>query len=138
MQPPRLNLVRYHGRVHDARAALHQFHHTLLPGAPYLHCAASAIHAGPKPCVFSGQELEINYATSAGGSIRVELQDEAGLPIPGYAAADCNELIGDEIERVVAWQGRSAVGSLAGNTVRLRYVMKDADVYSFRFRDGEG
>jgi len=91
-----------------------------------------------KPFTFAGDELEINYATSAGGSIRVELQDEAGLPIPGYAAADCNELIGDEIERVVAWQGRSAVGSLAGNTVRLRYVMKDADVYSFRFRDGEG
>ena len=91
-----------------------------------------------KPFTFEGDELEINYATSAGGSIRVELQDEAGLPIPGYAAADCNELIGDEIERVVAWQGRSAVGSLAGNTVRLRYVMKDADVYSFRFRGGEG
>ena len=91
-----------------------------------------------KPFTFAGDELEINYATSAGGSILVELQDEAGLPIPGYAAADCNELIGDEIERVVAWQGRSAVGSLAGNTVRLRYVLKDADVYSFRFRGGEG
>ena len=91
-----------------------------------------------KPFTFAGDELEINYATSAGGSIRVELQDEAGLPILGYAAADCNELIGDEIERVVAWQGRSAVGSLAGNTVRLRYVMKDADVYSFRFRGGGG
>ena len=91
-----------------------------------------------KPFTFAGDELEINYATSAGGSIRVELQDEAGLPIPGYAAADCNELIGDEIERVVAWQGRSAVGSLAGDTVRLRYVLKDADVYSFRFRGGEG
>ncbi len=91
-----------------------------------------------KPFTFAGDELEINYATSAGGSILVELQDEAGLLIPGYAAADCNELIGDEIERVVAWQGRSAVGSLAGNTVRLRYVMKDADVYSFRFRGGGG
>ena len=91
-----------------------------------------------KPFTFAGDELEINYATSAGGSIRVELQDEEGVPIPGYAAADCNELIGDEIERVVAWQGRSAVGSLAGDTVRLRYVMKDADVYSFRFRGGAG
>ena len=91
-----------------------------------------------KPFTFAGDELEINYATSAGGSIRVELQDEEGVPIPGYAAADCNELIGAEIERVVAWQGRSAVGSLAGKTARLRYVMKDADVYSFRFRGGEG
>jgi hypothetical protein len=86
-----------------------------------------------KPFTFSGIELAINYATSAAGSIRVELQDEAGVPILGYGAQDCRELIGDEIERVVAWEGGSAVGELAGKTVRLRFVMKDADVYSFRF-----
>ena len=90
-----------------------------------------------KPFTFAGDELEINYATSAAGSIRIELQDEAGVPIPGYAAADCNELIGDEIERVVAWQGGMAMGTLAGKPVRMRFVMKDADIYSFRFRDGK-
>jgi hypothetical protein len=86
-----------------------------------------------KPFTFSGEELAINYSTSAAGSVRVELQDEAGAPIPGYGAQDCRELIGDEIERVVAWEGGRAVGALSGKAVRLRFVMRDADVYSFRF-----
>jgi hypothetical protein len=86
-----------------------------------------------KPFKFAGDELTINYATSAAGSIRVELQDEAGAPIPGLGAQDCRELIGDEIERVVAWEGGSAVGALSGKAVRLRFVMSDADIYSFRF-----
>jgi hypothetical protein len=86
-----------------------------------------------KPFTFAGNELEINYATSAAGGIRVELQDEAGVPIPGYGAQDCRELIGDEIERTVAWESGSSVGELAGKAVRLRFVMKDADMYSFRF-----
>ena len=89
-----------------------------------------------KPFTFAGDELEINYATSAAGSIRVELQDEAGAPISGYTAKDCRELIGDEIERVIAWEGRSSIGALAGKAVRLRFTMRDADIYSFRFRPG--
>ena len=86
-----------------------------------------------KAFAFAGNKLAINYATSAAGRIRVEVLDEAGMPIPGYGEADCRELIGDEIERTVAWDRGSAVGELAGKAVRLRFVMKDADVYSFRF-----
>ena len=86
-----------------------------------------------KPFTFEGVNLAINYSTSAAGSIRVEILDEAGVPIPGYGAQDCREFIGDEIERIVAWESGSAVGELAGKAVCLRFVMKDADVYSFRF-----
>ena len=86
-----------------------------------------------KAFAFAGNKLAINYATSAAGRIRIEVLDEAGVPIPGYGAADCREMIGDEIERTVAWDRGSAVGELAGKAVRLRFVMKDADVYSFRF-----
>ncbi|MBN1347397.1 MAG: hypothetical protein JXQ73_32205 [Phycisphaerae bacterium] len=87
-----------------------------------------------KPLTFTGKMLEINYATSAAGGIRVEIQDAAGKPIPGYALADAIEIIGDEIERVVAWKGGADLGKLAGNPVRLRFVMKDADLFSIRFR----
>jgi hypothetical protein len=41
---------------------------------------------------------------------------------------NCEQIIGDEVERVVAWTNG------AGQTVRLRFKMKDADLYSFRFR----
>lgn len=86
-----------------------------------------------KPFTFSGKELEINYATSAAGSIRVELRDEAGNPLEGYTLNDCQEMIGNEIRRVVTWKGKSDVSPLAGKVVRLRISMKDSDLYSFRF-----
>ena len=47
---------------------------------------------------------------------------------------DCPEIYGDEIERVVAWRTGSDLTSLAGRTVRLRIEMKDADLFSLRFR----
>ncbi len=87
-----------------------------------------------KPMTFSGRHLVLNYATSAAGDIRVEIQNEAGKPIPGFAASDCQRIIGDEIERTVSWQNGSDVSKLAGETVRIRFVMKDADLYSIQFK----
>ena len=86
-----------------------------------------------KHFTFSGSRLDLNFSTSAVGSIRVEIQDDAGLAIPGFAAADCVEVIGNEIDRTVRWKSGSDVSSLAGRTVRLRFVMKDADLYAMRF-----
>ncbi|MBI5775531.1 MAG: hypothetical protein HZA89_17560 [Verrucomicrobia bacterium] len=86
-----------------------------------------------KPLKFSGRELVLNFATGAAGGIRVEIQDAAGQPLPGFALADAQETIGDDVARVAAWKGGSDVSALAGKTVRLRFVMKDADLYSLRF-----
>ena len=86
------------------------------------------------PLTFAGRELVLNYETSAAGSIRVEVQDVAGSPVPGYSLADARELIGDEVEGVYRWCSGSDVGRLAGTPVRLRFVMNDADLYSLRFR----
>ncbi len=86
-----------------------------------------------KPFTFSGKELEINYATSAAGSIRVEIRDQAGNPLEGYTLDNCQEIIGNEIRRVVTWNGKSDVSALAGKVIRLRIFMKDSDLYSFRF-----
>ena len=87
-----------------------------------------------KPLVFSGDRLVLNYATSAAGSLRVEVQDMEGRPVPGFSLSECREIIGDEIERPVAWEGHPELGQLSGKPVRLRFVMKDADLYSLRFR----
>ncbi|MCI0491645.1 MAG: hypothetical protein L0Z07_01765, partial [Planctomycetes bacterium] len=75
-----------------------------------------------RPLTFTGDRLELNFSTSAAGSIRVEIQNEAGEPIPGFAADDCVEIVGNEIERVVRWKNGADVSSLAGKTVRLRFV----------------
>jgi hypothetical protein len=66
--------------------------------------------------------------------VRVEIQDEAGQPLPGHSLADCDDVFGDSIERPVTWQGSADVSDLAGRPVRLRFVMGDADVWAMRFR----
>jgi hypothetical protein len=101
-----------------------------------------------KPFRFRGRELVINYSTSAAGSVRVELLEDnpgygladpepPGRPFPDRAMADCDEIIGDEIERVVTWKGSPDVSRFAGQAVRLRIALKDADLYSLRFRSGD-
>jgi hypothetical protein len=87
-----------------------------------------------KPLTFRGGRLVINYSTSAAGSVRVEVQNADGRPVSGFALEDCTEIYGDEIERTVSWKGGS-LAHLAGETVRLRFVLKDADLYSLRFTD---
>lgn len=67
-------------------------------------------------------------------NMQVEIQDEAGIPVPGYTLADCPEIIGDEVMRVVAWKNGADVTQFAGQSVRLRFAMKDADLYSFKFQ----
>lgn len=100
--------------------------------------SASAPFAGgelvTRPLRFRGSQLVLNYSTSAAGSIRVELQDEAGQPIPGYTLDDCPEIYGDYVAEAVRWKKGEDLGELAGTPVRLRFVVKDADLYSIRFQ----
>jgi len=87
-----------------------------------------------KPLIFDGKELVINYSTSAVGSVRVEIKGKDGKSIPGFTLDDCPEIYGDEIEKVVNWKSSSDLNSLAGKVIRLRFVLKDADLYSICFR----
>ena len=100
--------------------------------------SASAGYGGGEmvtpPLVFEGDELELNYSTSAAGYVSVEVQDGDGNAQAGLSLADCGEIIGDETDGVVRWSGDADLGALSGKPVRLRFALKDADVYSFRFR----
>jgi hypothetical protein len=100
----------------------------------------ASIHASDRggemvsnPLTFSGSELVLNYSTSAAGSIRVEIQSPEGESLPRFGLAECLPLFGDEIEGVVRWRHGGDVGALAGKEVRLRYLLKDADLFSMRF-----
>jgi len=86
------------------------------------------------PMIFEGGELEVNYSTSAAGSLRVEIQDAEGRPVPGLSLDDSPEMFGDEIEGTIAWSSGAALGDLAGKPVKLRFALKDADLYAVRFR----
>ncbi|MBI2481024.1 MAG: hypothetical protein HYV60_21035 [Planctomycetia bacterium] len=86
-----------------------------------------------KPLTFKGRELHLNVSTSAAGSARVEIQQPDGTPIPGFSLADCNEVFGDSVDRLVTWKNDQALANLAAQPVRLRFVLQDADLYAFQF-----
>ena len=99
-----------------------------------------SVHAGyqpgelvTKPITFEGNRLELNLSTSAAGGVFVELQDASGKPILGFTLKDCRELNTDDLAREVAWKNGSDVSSLSGKPVRLRFRLKDADLYAFQF-----
>jgi hypothetical protein len=87
------------------------------------------------PFTFAGGKLELNYSTSAVGTVKVEVQDTEGTPQPGFTLDDCPEMFADEINGPVSWNGDPDLSALAGKPVRLRFWLKDADVYAFKFND---
>ncbi len=87
-----------------------------------------------KPFNFDGNNLVVNFSTSAAGMIKVEILDMNGKPIKGFEIENSNELIGNEIEKIVTWKDNSNLNKLSSQPIRLRFVMKDADLYSIRFK----
>ena len=87
-----------------------------------------------KPIRFTGNKLFINFSTSAAGVIKVELLDLNGNKIEGFELENSTEIIGNEIEKEVTWNGNPDLKKLNNKPVRLRFVMKDADLFSIRFR----
>ncbi|MDA7867082.1 hypothetical protein N9B57_04010 [Verrucomicrobia bacterium] len=99
-------------------------------------CLAAPFSGGTwtsKPFSFTGRHLSINFATSAAGSIRIELQDVNGTPLQGFKLEDAPELIGNEIERQVFWNSDRELPQIP-QPVRLHMQMKDAELYSLRFQ----
>ncbi|MEX2577670.1 MAG: hypothetical protein WD342_01320 [Verrucomicrobiales bacterium] len=104
-------------------------------GFASLRCGYAGGHAITKPVVFAGRELSLNFSTSAAGGVRVGIEEADGTPVPGFSAEDCVMQIGNEVDRKVSWKSGTDVSALAGKPVRLRFWMKDADIFSFQFTE---
>jgi hypothetical protein len=74
----------------------------------------------------------LNYATSAAGSVRVEVQDENGKALPGFSLGDMEPLYGDELDKVVGWKGGEDLSRLIGKPVRFHFELRDADVFALQ------
>ena len=93
------------------------------------------------PLRFEGSNLVLNFATSAAGSIRLDVQDADGSPLPGFSLAESPLIWEDEIRHTVRWKrshsqatSKEPLKRVSGKTVRLRFVMKDGNLYSLRFK----
>lgn len=139
--PPELSLYSTEGYYAGDAVRLRRFTWR-LDGFASMQAPLSGGEFTTKPILFEGEprkasgnvELVLNYATSAAGSVQCELLDAAGKPLPGFTLADSSAMYGDTIEQTVSWKGQSDLKPLVGQPVRLRFVLKDADLFAFRFR----
>lgn len=101
-----------------------------------------SIHAGNQGGVFLtrpiqlgtlAERLTLNFKTGDGGSVRVALEDVAGKPLAGFGLADCKPLTGDQLGQQVTWKQGADVSALKGRTVRLRFELKNSDLYALQF-----
>ena len=81
----------------------------------------------------SGSQLELNATVAEGGAITVEVQDEHGAALPGFAAADCTPVRGDSLRHAVQWGDRRGDDGWRERPVRLRFHLRDAALYGFAF-----
>ena len=84
------------------------------------------------PVLFVGDHLEINALTRTGGSIAVEVLDASGRPLDGFGPSDA--FSGDDLRKPLTWKGNPSVQRLAGKPISLKFNLKNAELYSFAFR----
>jgi hypothetical protein len=113
--------------VHIRRAVLR------ADGFASLHGDSQGGEMTTRPLTYLGSWLVLNCSTSAAGSIRVEIQDSSGKPLPGRDLASCKEIYCDDLERIVTWTDGCDVVKWSQQPVRLRFAVRDADLFSFAF-----
>ena len=86
-----------------------------------------------RPILYEGERLELNADTFGGGCIQVELLDKGGKPIEGFTRNDSQPLYGNSV--AMRWNTGKSLGVLAGQAVRLRFIMQDCKLYAFQFRE---
>ena len=95
--------------------------------------SVQAGHAGgellTKPLTFSGRRLYLNYATSAVGFVHVTVCHPDGRPIDAFSGMD--GMFGDELDAPLPYDLSPVVRS----PVRLRFRLKDADLFALRTGD---
>ena len=102
-----------------------------------------------QPWVAPGDRLVINAACGPEGYVKVEALDIHDRVLPGCSRDDCDVFTGDAIEHTMTWRGDSHlpidVPSLGGEVYthrlphrRLRFILRDAQLYSFRIEASTG
>ena len=81
-----------------------------------------------KPFTFEGDELEINFSSSAFGDVTVTVCDETGNELDGYKSI---KIFGDSVDRKVKFE--KDLKLLENKPVRLKFELHDCDLYSFKF-----
>lgn len=86
-----------------------------------------------EPLIFDGNYLFVNAdVDSKKSTLYVEIIDENGNAIDGYTKKECNVLKNaDSTKSMITWKNNADLSALANTPVRLKFYLKDGDLYSF-------
>ena len=80
--------------------------------------------------------VTINARTRDGGHVVAEIVDTAGRTLEGFSRSDCRAFQGDELRHVMHWTTTEFTPRQQAAEKRLRFYLKDADLYSYLTADG--
>jgi autotransporter-associated beta strand protein len=104
-----------------------------LDGFASLRAGATAGEVVTTSLPVSGKSLYVNAAAQA-GTLKAELLDAAtGEVIPGYSLAKSVAIKTDSVRARLQWKGVTDLSALAGRSVKIRFSVRNADLYSFWF-----
>ncbi len=87
------------------------------------------------PLLFQGRYLTVNAQVQ--GELGVEVLDPDGTPLEGYTRDDCTLGSFDGVFEPVHWKSRKDLAELSGRPVRLRFYLRQGDLYGFQIHHME-
>ncbi len=88
-----------------------------------------------KPFTVTGRSLHINTDSWRGKVLAEVLDANDGKPIPGFTRDECRPAVINAIDETVQWKSAANLAALAGRTVRLRFHLRQAELYAYWFGD---
>lgn len=82
--------------------------------------------------VFNGNGIEVNARSTRAGIVEIELWED-GNCLEGYSFADFKAIVGDHLWIRCEWSGKSDLSELAGKAIQLRFRMRSAKVFGYRY-----
>lgn len=79
-----------------------------------------------------GGALHVN-ADARGGELAVSVIEQDGYHAPEYAVVRCATQDGDAISHRLTWIERTDLEPLKGKEIRLKFYLRQADLYSYWF-----
>lgn len=86
-----------------------------------------------RPILLADQStLLLNAVANPGGYVLTELLDDNGVPIPGFTRDDAIPFQDNAVFHPVAWRQQSDLAPLEGQSVQIRFILRQARLYAFR------
>ena len=88
-----------------------------------------------RPLLLPPGELRVNASPEPGGSVRAEVLGGDGARLEGYGLDDCQAVETDTKDGLLRWRERALLPPCPTSGLRIRFVIREARLYSFRVRD---